>query len=236
MHALHHRLATDAAEWTIAAWFAHTLFWLPVIGTPVTLAVQLARPAAQESLIWCQFLGFALASVASLGVALRYLERAEVGAALLWALITVALCIIAGDQVLWGQRISDLYATPELRAIHRYQEISQPHRPVAEWMLLLIGLLGLGGPVMRLSRLNVGSEPMRALPRLPLFLVPTFLFAGVAALCTLLLGWLEDGSLAQPATWPALTLAWALCIAVTVCYRRLTETARQLHAPMSSTI
>lgn len=234
MHALSRRLAADAADWGLATWFAHTLFWLPVIGTPVVLAEQLARPVTQEQLVWWQFLGFALAGVAGLGVALRSLERGQIEAVLLWTLITIALCIIAGEQVLWGQRISDLYATPELRAIHRYQELSQPHHPITAWMCLGIGILGVGTPLVDLRRAAIAAgQPARA--RLPLFLAPTFCAAGTIALATLL-GWLDGSSPISAATWPMLYLAWALWVGVAACYRRLTETARQLYTPISSTI
>jgi hypothetical protein len=106
---------------TLAAWLA-----VPLLAALFFLNRQVFRAILDEDRIveWGQVLFFVATAVAGAMIARNRFRMRYRGQALVWILFTVAMLVIAGEEIAWGQRLLGLETPEFLEDINRQEEIT----------------------------------------------------------------------------------------------------------------
>lgn len=188
----------DSQAWGIPRRQAKLLALLPLI-----LAVAVAATVPfKEFYLWLvdedhpiEWLQFAclVAAIVFLGfLAFRLYRRGQKGMAVLYAVITVGVVFLAGEEISWGQRIFGWQTPASLEAINRQDETNLHNiRGVQEFVpaaMLVASLYGACAPLVAAwlgERWKSVASKRLLVP--PLCLVPPFLLAAAYRLFRLLI-------------------------------------------------
>jgi hypothetical protein len=106
---------------TVAAWLA-----VPLLAAVSVVNRQVFRVALDEDGIveWAQVLFFVATAVAGAVIARNRFETGYRGQGLVWSLFTLAMLVIAAEEIAWGQRLLGLETPEFLEEINRQEEIT----------------------------------------------------------------------------------------------------------------
>ena len=181
----------DAVREGLATKPAAIAFWIPIVGGLLTL-VLIAHRAAYYWFLdedhvaeWTQF-GMVLAgSGIAVLATLLHIKRREYKMAVLLALVALALFVISGEEISWGQRVFNFGTPADLKGVNAQGEFNVhditsgglPIEDIFKFVEMAIALVGflLSVLVRFQPRILTGKRWSAWSP--PLFLAPAFLVA-----------------------------------------------------------
>lgn len=192
------RFRSDSRAWGLAPRQALLLALLPFILAVVAAATVPFKElylwlVDEDSLIeWLQVLCLLGACIFLPLITLGLLRAGRLGITLLYAVVTLGVWFLTGEEISWGQRIFGWDTPEDVNAVNRQGETNLHNlRGVQElvpYAMLLASLYGACAPLVRAAlgspREHVASKHL-LVP--PLFLVPAFLLAAGYRLFRLLI-------------------------------------------------
>jgi len=236
-------IAESARQWQLSSKAAAWLFWIPLVGAVAMAAARLSKETFRfflredGVLEWAQFVCFAVACLAGAGVAWYRFAAGHRWQAALFALFTLAMLFVTGEEIAWGQRVLDL-ETPEcLDMVNKQNEITLHNIGSTLSVLNLIMLLGsawaasacLINKGLRLERIWAEADYL-FVP--PFFLASSFLVVFGYQLVRHVLLPRSGFTVTRYGEWSEFCLAFGIAVFVVLNYRRL---ARQ-HDPRPTSI
>jgi hypothetical protein len=181
-------LRRDSEEWKITPRHARLLVLIPFILAVVVAAAVPFRELynwliTEDSLIeWLQFLCLLGASILLVLITIRLLRAGNLRMALLYAVVTLGVLFLTGEEISWGQRIFGWETPEDMAAVNRQGETTIHNvRGIQDLVppaMLLASLYGACVPVVwAVAGARWEHFASRHLLVPPLCLVPAFLLA-----------------------------------------------------------
>ncbi|NUS35717.1 MAG: hypothetical protein HOQ04_04525 [Pseudarthrobacter sp.] len=192
------RVRGDAQDWGIAPRQAKLLAILPfvlVIAVAATVpfrSLYLWLVDEDHPIEWLQFACLVAAAVFLAFVTVRLYGRGQKGMAALYAVVSVGVVFLAGEEISWGQRIFGWHTPEAMEAMNRQDETNVHNiRGVQELVPLAMLVASLYGACAPLAAARFGKrwKALASKPLLipPLCLVPAFLLPAAYRLFRLLI-------------------------------------------------
>ena len=186
MQRIMNSIAASAEEWGISPRVARMIACLPIVGAFAVFMTYFNRPlyrfVTKEDgpIEWAQFICYALACIAGVGIAYKRFKAGHPWQALLFVGFAFADLFIAGEEIASGKRIFGLQTPDELKAINHQGEITVHNIQIIQdafnFVLYLAGVYGsvayFANQKLRLQRYGDQANYL-FVP--PLFLAPSFL-------------------------------------------------------------
>lgn len=125
------RLVRDASRDGVTAAWAKTLFLAPFVGGAACLTLfVIARPSyylvlrEDQVVEWGQFGFCAFTAVVAVVAAIRFRGSDRRGLALVMVAVTLAMVVLAGEEISWGQRVLGVVTPENLSAVNRQAEMN----------------------------------------------------------------------------------------------------------------
>ena len=234
-------LEDSGRDWGISPRLVWWIVLLPIVGTVLVALARVNRhfydllTMEDGPIEWGQFLFYALACVASAGVALKRFQAGHRWQGLLFAGLALGLFFISGEEIAWGQRIFGLQTPEELKEINHQGEITVHNIRIVQYTLSFVMFLGgvyglLAYFVDARYHLAQRWSEGQYLFVPPLFTVPCFLVLTAYKLVRLTVLRSSEFTITRYAEWPELCLAFALFLFTALNYRRLAAQAKATSA------
>jgi len=231
----------SAKQWDVSPRLATWLFWIAPVGAIAMVLLRIDKDLFRLMLgedgpvEWVQFSLFAAAFVAAGTVTMLLRADRRWLQAGLYAVATVGLFFIAGEEISWGQRVVGWETPAELAAINKQNETTLHNIGktllVMNSVMMLVGMWGVFAyPLkdrLRLDRLFAGAERL-LVP--PFFLAGAFAVIGLYKLVRFTI-WIPSGfTITKYGEWAELSLAFGICAFAVLNVRRLSAEARTRRA------
>ncbi len=235
MSGLIDQFRASAARWHVSVGMATVLNLVALIGVPVLAAVFVAhRPTFRHLLNedgvaeWGQVLFFAGTGVVAALVAMNRYRRRLKGQGVLWTGLAIAMLVIVGEEIAWGQRILGLETPEILERINNQDEITVHNigrvLTIFNLVLFVASVYAILAEWIQ-RRWNIAGR-FRDGDRL---YVPPFFLAGLFAVMVAyrftrsILLTQESYALTSLSEWAELCFAFALFLTVFLSYRWVTR-------------
>ena len=173
-------LSDEALTWSVSRRFAFAAVVVPFVVAGVAIATMPSASAfawltsENAPLELSQFVLVAAAAVL-FGVLSLILRRRSLGWALLYAIVSLAALVVAGEEISWGQWIFG-WETPAAFAERNYQGETNLHNTVAaheplKYAVMIAAFYAMAMPLL-VKLVRVRRQTYLLVP--PLFLVPSF--------------------------------------------------------------
>jgi len=241
MQRIKNSIAASAEEWGISPRTAWVIALLPFIGAAGVFLTYFHRPLYRfvtmedGPIEWTQFVCYALACVAGVGIAYKRFKAGHPWQALLFLGFGFANFFIAGEEIAWGQRIFGLETPDELKAINHQGEITLHNIQIVQnafnFVLFLAGTYGSIAYFANLKlRFERYGDQANYLLVPPLFLVPAFLILFGYKFIRYTVVRSPGFIVTKFGEWPELCLAFGFFVFAWLNYRRLA--AQSVSAPV----
>lgn len=229
------RLEDDAAAAGISRRAAWTVFWVPIVGTVLLLALYLVtRPPyywvlrEDKPVEWLQFALLLFSGSVAAFAALRFAQRRRILLAVVLGLVAVVSIVIAGEEISWAQRVFNIATPAELEAVNKQAELNLHNvSSVASLFKIFSFLMAAVGIALALFcrwRSNGMRSGVLAVLAPPLVAIPGF---AVMALHRIALLAVEPNPLVVYQEWAEVSLYVSLAATV-VCILLRAQGARDL--------